>query len=245
MKYFIVADVHGFYNEMRSALDNAGYDKSNPNHTFVSLGDLLDRGRQPKECIDFVLSIPKERRILIYGNHEDLMEMALARNAWNTYDYSNGTVYTAMYLTGEVNANTALMLMYHNDKYNAYIKECEFYHETNSYIFVHGWIPHESKVSRIPLGEIKNDHYYNSSWRNASVEEWRKALWYNGMESWAWDVKEPDKTICCGHWHTEWGNTHLHQELQPKYTPFIDEGIIALDACTMVSGFVNCYVVED
>ena len=65
------------------------------------------------------------------------------------------------------------------------------------------------------------------------------------MESWAWDVKEPDKTICCGHWHTEWGNTHLHQEIQPKYTPFIDEGIVALDACTVVSGFVNCYVVED
>lgn len=40
-KYFCVADVHGFYNEMMSALNNAGYDKNNPNHVFCSCGDLL------------------------------------------------------------------------------------------------------------------------------------------------------------------------------------------------------------
>ena len=31
-KYFIVADVHGFYDEMIDALNEAGFDKNNENH---------------------------------------------------------------------------------------------------------------------------------------------------------------------------------------------------------------------
>ena len=33
-------------------------------------------------------------------------------------------------------------------------------------------------------------------------------------------------------------------ELFAEYGPFIDEGIVALDACTVVSRFVNVYVIE-
>ena len=44
MKCFIVTDVHSFYDEMMLALDKKGFDKDNPNHVFISLGDLLDRG---------------------------------------------------------------------------------------------------------------------------------------------------------------------------------------------------------
>ena len=80
-KYFVVTDVHGFYDEMRAALDRAGFDLTNPNHILVSLGDLLDRGRQPKECLEFVLGIPENRRILIRGNHEDLMWEMVASGA--------------------------------------------------------------------------------------------------------------------------------------------------------------------
>ena len=76
MTYYIVADVHGFFDILKEALDNAGFDKNNPGHIFVSLGDLLDRGKQPRECLQFVNSL--ERKILIRGNHEDLMEEMIA-----------------------------------------------------------------------------------------------------------------------------------------------------------------------
>lgn len=48
MKYFIVSDVHSFYDEMMTALNESGFDKTNPDHIFVSLGDLLDRGDQSR-----------------------------------------------------------------------------------------------------------------------------------------------------------------------------------------------------
>ena len=65
-KYFVVADVHGFYDEMIKALNENNFDINNPDHIFISLGDLLDRGRQPRECLDFVNNLPDDRKILIY-----------------------------------------------------------------------------------------------------------------------------------------------------------------------------------
>jgi hypothetical protein len=39
MKYFVIADPHGFYDEMIKALDEAGFDKDNEDHWLVSCGD--------------------------------------------------------------------------------------------------------------------------------------------------------------------------------------------------------------
>jgi serine/threonine protein phosphatase 1 len=100
-KYFCVADVHSFYDEMICALNKAGYDKNNPDHIFVSCGDLFDRGPQAREMLEFVNSIPNERKILIMGNHEILMRQMI----WNgmyprMIDKMNGTWQTACDITG-------------------------------------------------------------------------------------------------------------------------------------------------
>ena len=36
MKYFVISDVHGFYNEMKNALDEAGFEPNNENHIFCT-----------------------------------------------------------------------------------------------------------------------------------------------------------------------------------------------------------------
>ncbi|MBR6657532.1 MAG: metallophosphoesterase [Oscillospiraceae bacterium] len=43
-KFFVFSDVHGFYSMFMEALDNAGYDKNNPEHWLISCGDNFDRG---------------------------------------------------------------------------------------------------------------------------------------------------------------------------------------------------------
>ena len=35
-KFFVFSDVHGFYDEFVKALDEAGYDKNNPEHWLIS-----------------------------------------------------------------------------------------------------------------------------------------------------------------------------------------------------------------
>ena len=86
MKMFVVSDVHGFYDEMKLALDDAGFDRNNPDHFFISLGDLLDRGPQAAKCLEFVMGLNPERRVLIRGNHEDLMEEGRGNNSWEVFE---------------------------------------------------------------------------------------------------------------------------------------------------------------
>lgn len=244
-KYFVVTDVHGFYSEMREALDKAGFNPANPRHIFVSCGDLLDRGSMPMECLQYVLSLP--HKILIRGNHEDLMEQAVTSGYFDTVDISNGTYGTVIALTGEAFPPTNLGAMRTHPLYNRYINETIDFYETKRYIFVHGWIP----VNRKMNGEI-----YKPDWRDADKPRWDNARWLNGMDMWNKGVREPDKTIVCGHWHCNWGNAYLHNDgkewPQPgesdaivNFNPFVDKGIIALDGCTAYSGKVNCIVLED
>ena len=40
-------------------------------------------------------------------------------------------------------------------------------------------------------------------------------------------------------------NTMAEFDNNPNFKPYYGEGIIALDACTPISGKVNCIVVED
>ena len=73
-RYFVCADVHSYFDELIIALNKAGFDINNKEHIFVSCGDLLDRGNNSIECLDFVNNLPQDRKILIRGNHEDLLE---------------------------------------------------------------------------------------------------------------------------------------------------------------------------
>lgn len=241
MRYFIVADVHGFYDEMVSALNNAGFDRNNENHIFISLGDAFDRGPCPDRVLEFMLGLNSDRRIFILGNHERLMEEAIARGnfAWN--DYHNGTVETVKVLTGEESSEVGLQMMRTNPLYNEYLHSCRCYFETQHGIFVHGWIPHFR-------------YEYWDRWRDATFEEWCDALWHNGMECWAEGVRESDRTIFCGHWHTSWARVHIDHDPEAEewprhdpdmFLPWENDGIVALDSCAAWSRFVNCYVFDD
>lgn len=257
-KYFIIADVHSFYFEMMDALREAGFDKDNPDHILVSLGDLLDRGSYPIACINFVNSLPDDRKILIRGNHEDLLESCIKRKEFYAHDESNGTMATVMMLAGREPSEVREFLFsseygesfpemkssvadYHevfpivaeHEGLNKYLSSLVDFAEVGNNIFVHGWIPARKSAP-------KKDWHFG---------DWKEARWFNGMEKWYQGAKVADKTIFCGHWHTSWGFSHLRKEcsefgLDAKFEPFIDEGIVALDACTVMSHKVNCYVLE-
>jgi hypothetical protein len=75
-----------------------------------------------------------------------------------------------------------------------------------------------------------------------------EARWTNGMEA-ARTCRE-EKTILCGHWHASYGHAkyeHKGSEFGPDadHTPYYGSGIIAMDACTALSGKVNVLLLED
>ena len=93
MKIFVVSDVHGYYDIMKKALDDVGFDPQNHQHLLVNCGDAMDRGHQPREVIEFFNRLPN--KVLVTGNHELLMEDAIRRKCFLAHDFHNGTANTA------------------------------------------------------------------------------------------------------------------------------------------------------
>ena len=254
-KIFVMSDVHSFYKEMREALDREGFDIDNPNHIIVICGDLFDRGPDAVALFEFVKEMAeKDRLTYVCGNHEDLLfdcanEILRGRGV-SHHHISNGTFDTICQFTGmnkydlcfgpldKVEYEKKMMPVFDFINYNAVD-----YAEAGDYIFVHGWIPCDPV-----LGKVADD------W-DQSTADWEGARWINGMAAWAKGAKIPGRTIVCGHFHSSWGHSHLHldrkefpqknrEDWQKSFEPFVDEGIIAIDACTAYTGVVNCLVLD-
>lgn len=98
IKYFVTSDIHGFFDEFINALDKTDFSAANPDHVLIICGDIFDRGTQPLEVYDFLREIPKERRILIRGNHELLLKELVKRGYPLEHDIHNGTYDTLAYI---------------------------------------------------------------------------------------------------------------------------------------------------
>ena len=260
MKYYVVADPHGYYTYLMEALKEKGYFEDKEPHKLIICGDIFDRGEEAKEMEKFVLDlIKKDQVILIRGNHEDLVLDYIIKFydyvKWGlktSHHYSNGTVDTFCQLTGmsiydvELFPTKALDLITKTDYVAKILTKMVNYYETGHYIFVHGWIP----CNTSGYGGRATNFKYDENWRTSTIEDWCYARWYNGMLAASQGVIEPNKTIVCGHWHCSYGHARLEgkgTEFGPTadFTPYKAKGIIALDGCTFESHKVNCIVIND
>lgn len=236
-KLFCVSDIHGFYDELIEALDKAGFDPDNEEHWIVTCGDHFDRGRQPAEVMKYLQGLP--RKILIKGNHEQLLLECTDRGYWYHYDRTNGTFQTICDLAPNAQTfDVACAVTY--DKTKDFIGSMVDYFETQNYIFVHSWIPLISQNG----GFLK----FKEDWREASAKEWEDARWGNPYAL-AEDGLLPDKTIVFGHYHTSYAWSEY--EGKPEFGQGSDfsiyhgNGYIGIDGCCAYSGKCNVLVLED
>lgn len=236
MKYFVTADIHGYYTYYLEALKKQGFDINNPNHKLIICGDLFDRGREPKALIEFVLNNPN-KFILVRGNHEDLLEDMLVRGYPNGADYHNGTFQTLIDLG--YNEDISLKKVAKRSGLTKVLDLCINYFETKHYVFVHSWLP--TKL-------VDDQMVYDPNWRQADYYGWLRSKWLNPVEMYQNKIFEPNKTIVSGHWHVNAFHA-LYDEDKEKgkinYNPFITPNFIGLDACTIVSKQINCIILEE
>lgn len=254
MKYFCVSDIHGYFDQLIDALNKAGFDRENPEHTLVSCGDHFDRGPQPEEVMDYLMSLP--RKVLLRGNHEDLLVNCCKRGFAFNSDRLNGTVATIDDLA------TEFIKRFPNNDYNPtntkyqfalqiaepFLTELRDYYETECHVFVHAWIP-VLESSDVPIRRKQDIHVFgHPDWRNASKEDWDRARWLNPFMM-AKRRLYADKTIVCGHWHCSlgWANSEGRSEFgnDACFDIYDGEHFIAIDACTAYTGTVNVLVIED
>lgn len=248
MKYYVTADPHGFFSNLKLALSNAGYFEDSEPHKLVVLGDLMDRGKEAKEMETFILKLlESDQVLLIRGNHEDLFEDMVTVDGGRALSHhvSNRTFDTALQLTNmtpysaKKNRAQFAPAARRTSYYQTIIPAMKNYYETSHYIFVHGWIPCQKRLE---------GYLYSENWREADDDAWRRARWINGMD--AAQTCDEKKTILCGHWHCSYGHAAYEKKgsefgHDADFSPYYGPGVIALDACTAYSGQINVVVIED
>ena len=260
MKYYVVADVHGFYSRLIATLKEKGWFENKGNRKLILCGDAFDRGEEAVEMQAFLARLLEEDELIfIRGNHEDLMvEFIENIGYWMdsrivySHHWSNGTVETMLQLTGltlneaYVQPKRAVGMMRQTPFFKKLLPATQNYFETENYLFVHGWFPCKAH------GDVyrPSTFAYRKNWRQASEKDWEYARWYNGMEAAAQGVIEKGKTVVCGHWRCSYGHAVLERKgkesgVDADYSPYYGDGIIAIDACTKVSKKVNCLVIEE
>ena len=242
--YFVVADPHGYCAILKKYLRKAGFDIKNKEHKLIVCGDLMDRGLEAIEMLNFVQKLAKQDRLIyIRGNHEDLYLDCMAEmkqfdgQVVNPIHYHNGTY------------STCQQLAIRQEEYISLIANKTIdYFELGNYIFVHGWIPVNVK-DNLPSQYARGRNFeFNEDWRKADGQDWAAARWINGIEAAQKGITEKGKTIVCGHWHTGYGHYNYHNVGADEHDCcdiYRDEGIIALDACTALSQKVNILVLTD
>ena len=186
MKYYVTADPHGFYDELKNSLAESGFFEEKERKKLIVCGDLFDRGTQAKELQEFLVRLlERDEVVLIRGNHEDLAT-ELLHNAWKyfasessaiqSHHYLNGTVDTLLALTDRTlseavsDARSFYFAATETPFFSRLIPAMCDYFETERHIFVHGWIPCRTEGSFTAPAAYR----YLPDWRRAEKQEWIK-----------------------------------------------------------------------
>ena len=232
-KLFVVSDIHGHYTILREAPDRAGFDRNDPNHLLICCGDYFDRGTENMEVLRFFERLP--HKVLLRGNHEDMLLKLLQTGKLQPHHYINGTITTLRNIFGKYFADPVDDTIDFSgktritDRFCAFIEETVDYYETQNHVFVHGWLPEHGKTPQ--------------ERQKAGSEAWAKARWVRWDR--CYDGQRPltDKTLICGHVPTFLFNAQdPEQELGGI---FYGNGIIAIDAGTADTKKINVLVLEE
>lgn len=258
MKYFVISDVHGYYDIMIKALEDAGFDENNDSHMLISCGDAIDRGKDSVKVVKYLSDLYfKGKCIMIKGNHEYFFDEILHKPEYpGGYHYTNRTIHSVCQFAaekwgckfvsiGKAKADWSVVARHaDNAIWQNYWYNCVNYFETKNFIFVHGFVPLDD------LGRFDSlDSYgwYEAASTGAAFMAWahkdwlafpKKKLVVGHMHSYMWN-RLVDMRNHNGNW---WRNTKMEKW---NFDIYEDEHIAAIDSATAISKKVNVYVVED
>jgi len=148
MRYFVISDIHGFYDVMVESLTKSGYDSTNENHHLLILGDMFDRGHQSKEVLHYIYDLYQSNKAtVLLGNHDTFLIELLQGDHGKAYFNMlyNGFGLTLESLSGIEpdldNLPTIQERILQEYPYLLeWLKSLPYFIEIGDYIFVHGGI---------------------------------------------------------------------------------------------------------
>jgi len=260
-KIFAVSDIHGHYDQLVEALNEAGYDENDKNNLLLVLGDHFDRGSQSLQVYDYLKRLTDEgKAITIMGNHDLMLIDYLEGTVLDPFNYfRNGESETFAEFLHETRPFESWCLIEQNIEQPTvgdfvrwldiakkqineefpellpWLKSQPYYYETENYIFTHGAI------------DTKVEDWHNPHCFRYGYNDWDALTWDDGT-FFGSNIKNTDKSVVIGHFGTD----HLRNKYGLKKDDVEDFSIlkrkdgkvIAIDATTAYSKKVNVLVIE-
>ena len=165
---FVIGDIHGEYELFTSLLD----DFNQWNHQLVLIGDLLDRGKNSKQCLLLGKElVEKHQAVYLKGNHEDLFLNFLKEpeDRYKNYLLNGGgeTIESLLHLGAvEEYSATEISLMIQS-KYKeliSFLSSLPLYYEWKDYLCVHAGV-------NLELADWKNTSERDFLWIRKEFHE--------------------------------------------------------------------------
>lgn len=235
MKYFVISDIHSYYDEMITSLRNHAFDMSNTNHHLIVLGDLFDRGPKAKKVLNYLYELHKNGKCtIILGNH-DVFLLEILSEKYDKVMFNvkhNGHGETLKQLSGvKVNEdnlnNIRIKIMEEYPFLYDWIASFPLYLEIDKYIFVHGGIDGS-----------------NENWRTETST--RDFVWQNEFLL----PRVTDKIVVCGHTRiatlkVKTKNYKGLYDLHPEYFDILKlDGKIMIDRFVEIAHELNVLIIE-
>jgi serine/threonine protein phosphatase 1 len=209
----VISDIHGELEKFNHLLEKAGFDVNKDQ--LILLGDYIDRGPDPKGVLNRVMELKEQGAIVLKGNHDEMMKAAANQEpgAWERWE-KNGAMYTlksydpSIEIMGIPNDNTF-------QRHISFIKEMDYYYQTDDYIFVHAGVDPD-----IPVEET--DPY---------TLVWIREQFHHGYQG--------GKTVVFGHTPTAYFHGKGNDDVY-----YGKNNIIGIDGGAVYGGQLNCLELE-
>jgi hypothetical protein len=146
VKINIISDIAGQYDTLLALIEQM------PNHYTLSVGDLIDRGKQSKKVIEYFISREKdETGTVLMGNHECMM-----------LDYLEETMIYGSYGSGHpwlYNGGGSTLEDFNRNVPNNtvdWLKKRPFYKMFGDYFIAHSFIYPEKQLQEVLTRELDN-----------------------------------------------------------------------------------------
>jgi serine/threonine protein phosphatase 1 len=98
---FIIGDIHGCLGLLKGLMDKIDWDPRNDNLVF--LGDYIDRGRESRGVVDYIIGLKKISPNIqcLMGNHEELFLNYINGDDDGTFLYNGGVNTLTSYFEGD------------------------------------------------------------------------------------------------------------------------------------------------
>lgn len=238
MKIFAVSDIHGHCKELKDALEMSGFEKNNPEHLLICCGDYFDRGTENREVMKFFERT--ENKVMLLGNHEDMLKEILTAGRLKEHNYLNGTHLTVTEFFGKNAIDSFGMIDFSGryrdlDRLEEFLGEMKNYYETEKYIFTHGWLP----------TDISGGIHVKENFRSLPDSMWKKARWIKWTDMYGICPLLSDKTLVCGHMPVQYAYRISPLRSRENSDIFYGEGLTAIDGGVFAEGKINVLVLED